>query len=247
MPQAPLICAPLGVQPQGLAVDLPFAFERLVPFLRALNDRGIEQVVLAGAIHRPTLDPSLVDRETALLVPGFVQAMQGGDDAALRWIIALFEEFDLAVVGLADVAPALLCPEGVLTPRAPTTAERADAARGRAILAALDPVDVGQGCVVAQGLCLGIEALYGTDALLRGIAANRPQRAPHTGGVFIKRAKSGQDLRADLPTIGPETIRLLVDAGVMGLCLHAGHVVMLDKDAVLAAAAESGLTLWAEP
>jgi hypothetical protein len=245
LPEAPLICALDGTVPDGLTVDLVFRFERLAPFLRALGDRGIETVALVGAVHRPRLDPALFDRETASLVPGLIAAMQGGDDAALRWVIALIEDFDLRVVGIGDLAPGLIVAEGVLTDRAPTVAEQADAARGREILSALDPVDVGQGCVVASGLCLGVEALYGTDAMLADIARNRPAREPQVGGVFVKRAKAGQDLRVDLPTIGPATIVAARKAGLTGLCLHADHVIVLDRERTLAEANAAGLALWA--
>ena len=242
-----LVCAPEGVAVDGLSVDLAFRFERLAPFLRALGDRGVTEVVLAGAIHRPRLDPSLFDPETARLVPGFVEALKGGDDGALRWIIALIEDYGIAVAGLADVAPGLLAPEGLLSARAPTPAEAADAARAGAILAALDPVDVGQGCAVAQGLCLGVEALFGTDALLADIARHRPEREPQRGGVMVKRAKAGQDLRADLPTVGPATIEAVAAAGLTGLCLQAGHVVVLERATTVAAADAAGLALWALP
>lgn len=244
---APLVCAPAGLQPEGLAVDLVFHFERLAPFLRALGDRGIQVVALAGAIHRPRLDPALFDRETAQLVPDLLAAMQGGDDAALRWIIGLIEDYGLRVAGLAELAPDLLAGEGVLGARAPTGAERADAERGRAVLAALDPVDVGQGCVVAQGLCLGIEALYGTDAMLADVARQRPTREPQSGGVFVKRAKAGQDLRADLPALGPATVAAAAAAGLTGIAVQAGRVVVLDRAATVAAADTAGLALWAEP
>ncbi|MCL4674763.1 MAG: UDP-2,3-diacylglucosamine diphosphatase LpxI [Pararhodobacter sp.] len=240
-----LVCAPEGVRPDTVPVDLTFRFERLAPFLRQLGDQGIDQVVLAGAIHRPVLDPALFDRETAAFVPALMAAISGGDDAALRWVIELIEAFDLTVTGLADVAPGLLAPEGVLTARSPSEGERSDATRGEAILEALAPVDVGQGCVVASGLCLGIEALYGTDALLADVARHRPERAPQRGGVFVKRAKAGQDLRADLPTIGPMTIEAVLDAGLRAICLQAGRVVVLDREAVVAAADAAGLALWA--
>ena len=92
LPEAPLVCALDGIAPDGLAVDLVFRFERLVPFLRSLGDRGVETVVLAGAVHRPRLDPALFDRDTAALVPDLLAAMQGGDDGALRWVIGLIEE-----------------------------------------------------------------------------------------------------------------------------------------------------------
>lgn len=244
---APLVCAPAGLQPEGLTVDLTFHIERLVPFLRALGDRGVREVALAGAIHRPALDPSLFDRETATLVPGMLAALGQGDDATLRWFLALFEEFDLTVRGLADLAPGLLVSEGVLTARAPTQAEREDGERGRAILSALAPVDVGQACVVAGGLCLGIEALFGTDALLADVARNRPARHPLRGGVLVKRTKEGQDPRADLPTIGPVTVAAALAAGLTGIALEAGRCVILRRAETLAAADAAGLTLWAEP
>jgi UDP-2,3-diacylglucosamine hydrolase len=243
----PLVCVPEGVEPEGLGVDLVFSFERLVPFLRHLAGQGIDTVALAGAVHRPRLDPSRFDPETAALVPGLMAAMQGGDDATLRWIIALIEDFGLTVAGIADLAPSLLIGEGVATARGPTVAERADAARGAAILNALAPVDVGQGCTVASGLCLGIEALYGTDALLGDLAMHRTDREPQTGGVFVKRAKAGQDLRADLPTIGPDTVARVVRGRLSGICLQAGRVVILQRDQTLAAADAAGLALWAVP
>lgn len=243
----PLICALEGLPPEAVSIDVTWRFERLVPFLRALVDQGIEGIVMAGAIARPVLDPSLFDRETAALVPGFLAAMRGGDDVALRWFISLFEDYGLMVHGIAQIAPGLMIPDGVASLRAPTEAERSDAARGSAILRALDCVDVAQGCVVASGLCLGVEAIYGTDALLSDVARHRPERAPQTGGVFVKRAKAGQDLRADLPTIGPATVAACVAAGLTGLCLEAGRVIVVDRPAVLAAAEAADLALWAAP
>jgi UDP-2,3-diacylglucosamine hydrolase len=105
---------------------------------------------------------------------------------------------------------------------------------------------VGQGCVVAAALCLGVEAIYGTDALLADVASHRPLRHPSKGGVFVKCAKAGQDLRVDLPTIGPDTIDRCVAAGLSGICLQAGHVIVLDRAEVVARADAAGLALWAQ-
>lgn len=247
LPAPPLVCAPAGALPQGLAVDLTFHIERLAPFLRELARRGVARVALAGAVDRPRLDPALCDPETASLMPALLGAMAGGDDATLRALIALIEAFELEVVGLAALAPGLLAPEGALTARAPTPAEAADAARGAAILAAMGAADVGQSCIVAGRLCLGVEALYGTDALLADVAARRPQREPQRGGVLVKRMKPGQDPRADLPAIGPETVAGARRAGLSGICLQAGGVVVLDRAATRAAAEAAGLAVWAEP
>jgi len=172
--------------------------------------------------------------------------MAQGDDATLRVVIELFEEFGFSVVGVEEVAPALLPAVGVLagsvSPR-----DEADAARAAAIVAALGAVDVGQGAVVAQGLCLGVEALAGTDALLAqvaGIGALRPDPA-RGKGVFYKAAKPGQDRRIDLPTIGPETLRGVAAAGLGGMAFQAGSVICLDLDEMRALAGELGLFLWA--
>lgn len=239
----PLVCAPEGVAVTGLEVDRVFRFERLVPFLRGLADEGVARLVFAGAMQRPRFDPALFDPATAQRVPQLLAAIAGGDDAMLRVGIDFCEAAGLEVVGLADVAPALLVPEGVLGAAEPSTREEADAARAGRILEALAPVDVGQGCVVAGGLCLGIEAIFGTDALLADVAARRQGK----GGVFVKRAKTVQDLRADLPTIGPATVRGVVAAGLSGLCVQAGRVVVLHRAQVIAEADAAGLAIWAVP
>lgn len=240
---APLVCAPDGFAPDGLAVDRVFRFERLVPFLRQLSDEGVDRVVFAGAMSRPRFDPALFDPATAQLVPHLLKAVAQGDDAMLRVAISLFEDAGLAVVGLAEIAPQLLVGPGLLGAVAPKPQDAEDAARGKAILDAMAPVDVGQGCVVAQGLCLGIEVIFGTDALLADVAARRAG----AGGVFVKRAKTGQDLRVDLPTIGPATVQAVLAAGLTGICVQAGRVVVLHRAQVVAMADAAGLAIWAEP
>jgi DUF1009 family protein len=246
MAEAPLVAALDGFAPEGLTVDLRFRVERLVPFLRALERDGVGQVIFAGAVTRPRLDPALLDEGTASLLPRLMAAMAQGDDATLRVVIELFEESGFRVAGVEDLAPALLPGAGVLagsvTPR-----DEADAARAAAIVAALGAVDVGQGAVVAQGLCLGVEALPGTDALLAqvaGIGALRPDPA-RGKGVFYKAAKPGQDRRIDLPTLGPETMRKVAAAGLGGVAFQAGSVICLDLDEMVQLAGRLGLFLWA--
>jgi UDP-2,3-diacylglucosamine hydrolase len=247
MTDVPLIAALDGFAPDGLAVDLTFRVERLVPFLRALERDGIDQVIFAGAVTRPRLDPALLDPATAELLPRLMQAMASGDDATLRVVIEIFEAFGFAIVGVETVAPALLPGAGVL---AGTVSPRdaADAERAAEIVVALGAVDVGQGAVVAQGLCLGVEALPGTDALLEAVAGLKPGLRPDPArgrGVFYKAAKPGQDRRIDLPTIGPDTMRAVAEAGLGGVAIQAGSVICLDLAEMRRLAGELGLFLWA--
>ncbi len=241
----PLVCA-LG---DFAGADIALRLERLVPTLRALQDQGVTEVVFAGAVQRPRLDPALFDGATAQLVPRLVQAMQAGDDATLREIIAIFEEFDLTVRAIPDLAPNLLPGPGLLAGKI-SERDQADAARAAAIVAALGVVDVGQGACVAQGQCLAVEALPGTDAMLIAVAglpaALRP--VPALGrGLFYKAAKPGQDRRIDLPTIGPQTLHLTAQAGLGGVAFQAGAVICLDLPQMRVDADRLGLFLWSRP
>ncbi len=101
----PLIVSPDGFLPDGLVPDLTFRLERLVPLLDHLTREGVTRVIFAGAVQRPRLDPALFDPATAQLVPQLLAALQSGDDAALRVVMAIFEEAGFQVVGAAEVAP----------------------------------------------------------------------------------------------------------------------------------------------
>jgi len=247
MPTRPLVAALDGFMPSGIAPDLTFRVERLLPFFDHLLAQHITRVCFAGAVQRPRLDPALFDAQTARIVPRLLAAMQQGDDATLREVIALFEEAGLAVVGVEEIAPALVPQAGVIC-GAPGPRDEADAARAAAIVAALGAVDVGQGAVVQQGLCLAAEALPGTDAMLRSVAQIPAMLRPDPGqgrGVFYKAPKPGQDRRIDLPALGPDTVDRAADAGLAGLVWQAGGVIALDLPEMIARASSLGLFLWA--
>lgn len=243
MAAPPLVCALDGFAPEGLAVDLTFRIERLAPFLRHLQDQGVVRVAFAGAVSRPRLDPSLFDAATAQLVPQLLAAMQGGDDGTLRAVIAIFEEAGFEVVGPGEIAPALMPGPGVLA-GAINDEHRRDADRAAEIVAALGAADVGQGAVVVRGLCLAVEALPGTDAMLAGVAALPEALKPVRRGLLYKAAKPGQDRRIDLPTIGLTTLRGAAAAGLAGVAFAAGEVICLDLPQLRAEAAALDLFLW---
>lgn len=244
--QPPLICALDGFPPDGIAVDQVFRIERLAIFLNWLLDQGVSRVVFAGAVQRPRLDPSLMDPQSAQILPRMMAAFQNGDDATLRAVIDIFEETGLAVVGVADIAPSLVPGAGVLTGQTAAVDDR-DAARAAAIVMALGRVDVGQGAVVQQGQCLAVEVLAGSDAMLASVAglpaALRPDPA-RGRGLFYKAPKAGQDRRIDLPTLGVETVGRAAAAGLAGIAWEAGGVICLDLPAMIIAADQAGLFLW---
>ncbi|SFU14436.1 hypothetical protein SAMN05216236_13318 [Sedimentitalea nanhaiensis] len=236
----PLVCALDGFEPDGIAVDRSFRLEHLGTLLSELKARGVTDICLAGAIRRPDIDPARIDAATLPLVPILQQAILSGDDGALRGVIAIFETAGFAVRSAHQVAPGLLAVSGCETRRQPADAVAADAARAEAIVGALSTVDVGQCCVVHKGQALAIEGVYGTDWMLASLA----DRPDGRGGLLFKAPKISQDLRVDLPTIGPDTIQAAAAAGLDGVVIQSGGVIVLDRPGVLAACDRAGLFLW---
>lgn len=238
---APVICALEADPPARLEVDLSFRIETLGSLLAELKARGVTRICMAGGISRPQIDPAAIDAATLPLVPVLTAAIKSGDDGALRALIGIFEQAGFAVVAAHEAAPRLLLEPGVFSTAQPTDAHRADAARGAEIVAAMAAADIGQACAVLNGQALSVEGVFGTDWMLAALA----ERPDDSGGLLFKAPKPGQDRRADLPTIGPETIRAAAGAGLEGVVVEAGGVIVLDRPGVIAACDRMGMFLWA--
>jgi DUF1009 family protein len=156
----------------------------------------------------------------------------------LAAIVRVLHEEGLRVIGAHELLTEALPPPGLLTRFGVDVEARADIERGIEVAQALGAADVGQGCVVQQGVVLAVEAAEGTDAML-GRAGSL--RLPGPGGVFVKLAKPGQERRVDLPTIGPETVRNAADAGLRGIAFEAGSTLMPSRVETVEAAEERGL------
>ncbi|MEM6974001.1 MAG: UDP-2,3-diacylglucosamine diphosphatase LpxI [Pseudomonadota bacterium] len=220
-------------------------FERVGALFRGLTAAEAEAVVFAGAMQRPRLRPWQADTAALMLLPRALALLARGDDAMLRGFAAIFERRGLRLVGAQEVLGGhALMAETTLGPRRPGAADWADARRAAEIVRALGPLDIGQGAVVARGLCLAVEAAEGTDMMLERIAMLPPERrrrAPRGTGVLLKMPKPGQDRRLDLPTIGPETVRRAAKAGLAGVVVEAGATLVIDAAAVAAVAEAHGL------
>ncbi len=132
-------------------------------------------------------------------------------------------------------------PSGPLTETRPDPVAWRDIRRGVEVVQALGAVDVGQGCVVQQGIVLAVEAVEGTDAML---ARAGELRREGPGGVLVKLAKPGQDRRLDLPTVGSETVAQAAKAGLRGLAVEAGGALIMEQARMVEAADEAGLFLY---
>lgn len=236
----PLVCVLEGFARDDLEADITFRLEHLGSFLKELKSRGVTDVCFCGAIERPPFHPSALNAATLPLLPTILKAMGTGDDGALRAVMSLFEGKGFSVRAAHELAPEILAPEGVLSGSSVPETMHDDVARADAVLTALGPLDVGQGCVVGRGQVWGIETAGGTDHMLRTL----PDGAANARAVLVKAPKVGQDLRADMPTIGPRTIDTVSAAGLAGLVIDAGSVILLDPEDTLKRAEAARLVLW---
>ncbi|MFO1026506.1 MAG: UDP-2,3-diacylglucosamine diphosphatase LpxI [Acetobacteraceae bacterium] len=209
--------------------------------LAALRQHGCRDLVMIGPVRRPSLLHLRPDAEGARLLARLGMAAFKGDDGLLAAVIRLLEEEGFAVIGAHEVLRDLLAPAGVLGAVSPDAQALADIIRGVAVARLLGRADVGQGCVVQQGLVLAVEAIEGTDAMLERCNALR-RGGP--GGVLVKLAKPGQERRADLPTVGPRTVRNAAHAGLRGLAFEAGSTILARREALVAEADAAGLFLY---
>lgn len=223
-------------------------FERAGALFKALKQHQCREVVFAGAMIRPKLNPLKFDRKFLSFAPKLLPALKQGDDGTLRVIAELFEAEGIRPIAAHTLLRDLVVTEGVLGTVEPSDTDKIDAKRAAEIATALGREDLGQSVVVAQGICLGLETIQGTDALLHFVsqtdATLRPE--PEAGrGLLYKAPKPDQDLRMDLPAIGVDTIDAVVDAGLGGVVIQAEGVMILDRAAVVARADAAGLFLWA--
>jgi UDP-2,3-diacylglucosamine hydrolase len=211
---------------------------------KLFRSEGCRDLVFIGTLLRPALSEIRLDLRTLRVIGEVLVSFRGGDDHLLSGIGRILERDGFRMVGIKDVAPDLLMPEGCLTRIAPDARAIADIARGCEVLRALGPFDIGQAAVVIDGHVVGIEDIEGTDGLLARIAQLRAQgriRAATKHGVLVKAPKSGQDLRFDLPTVGSRTVEGAAKAELAGLAVAAGNAIVADPQAMIEAADRAGL------
>jgi UDP-2,3-diacylglucosamine hydrolase len=212
--------------------------------VKLCREEGCRELMFIGSLVRPALSEVRLDWGTLRAMGQIWSSFRGGDDHLLSGIGRIFEAQGFRMVGIKDVAPDLLMPEGALTGTKPDDHAVADIARGQEVLRALSPFDIGQAAVVIDGHVVGVEDVEGTDALLARIARLREQgriRAASGRGVLVKAPKAGQDLRYDLPTIGPRTIEGAANAKLAGVAAIAGNTLVAEPQAMIAAADKAAL------
>ena len=219
---------------------VPHAWCRIgaaVTGLSLLRENNVTELVLAGSVRRPSLGTLRPDWRAAKLFAR-IGYRAIGDDGLLSAIVSELEQEGFRVLGVDQLLDGEFVAEGPLGKIHPDPQSEADIKRGLQIARAIGALDIGQAVVVQQGLVLGIEAIEGTDELLRRCAILR-REGP--GGVLVKVEKPGQERRADRPTIGPRTVALATEAGLRGIAVEAEVTIVLDREEVIHRADRAGM------
>ena len=213
--------------------------------VRALRKAGCHDLVIVGSVRRPDLAGLRPDLGFWRNLPAILRiVVAGGDDSVLTRVVRFFEGQGFRVLSPGSVAPELIVGEGPLGSIAAGPDAQADVALGFEVVRALGPFDVGQAVVVARGHLVAIEGVGGTDAMLARVGAGR--RATDAAGdgrtgILVKRTKPGQELRIDLPAIGPDTVRRAADAGLAGVAVLAQGTLAAERPALCELADATGL------
>ena len=214
----------LGAAAQGLAL---------------LRENRVTDLVLAGGIRRPSLTALRPDWRAATLFAR-IGYRSLGDDGLLKAVVKELEQEGFRVVGADQLLEDATIPPGPLGQVRPDRQSQADIERGLRVARTLGALDVGQAVIVQQGLVLGLEAIEGTDELIRRCSTLRREGS---GGVLVKVGKPGQEPRADRPTIGLRTVALAAETGLRGIAVEAGATIVLDRDEVIRTVDRLGLFL----
>jgi DUF1009 family protein len=191
-----------------------------------LRKHEASEIVMAGRVTRPRIASLRPDLKGAKLLARISGQLLSGDNALLTSIVAFLEEEGFRVVGAEEVTQDLMTPEGMIGNIYPDKRAQADIETGARIARAIGALDIGQAVIIENGLTLGLEAIEGTDGLIRRCASYRREEK---GGVLIKVRKPQQEKRVDLPTIGVETIQQLAAHGFAGVAIEAGASLILNR------------------
>ena len=206
-------------------------FGKIVRFFRR---SGVTDAAMAGGIVKVRIFGGL--RPDWLALKYAARVTSWNDDGLLRYVAGMFEAEGFRIIDSTRFCPDILAREGPYTRRRVDEAQARDVALGLEVARAIGRADVGQTVVVKEGSVIAVEAIEGTDACLR-----RAGELAAGGLVVVKTAKPQQDMRFDVPCVGPETIAVCREIGAEVLAVEAGRTLVLDEEETVHRAERAGV------
>lgn len=218
-------------------ITVPFgAIEK---FLSILSERKIKNLVFVGSINKPNFSSIKTDKTGAILLAKLIAKKLLGDDAVLRTVMDFFTKRGLQLVPIHLLLDCVISEKCVLTKIEPSQNDLEDIALGAEAIKYFSKFDLGQAVVISQKQIIAVEALEGTDEMIKR-CKNFSMRE---NLILVKMKKRGQSKKADLPAIGIDTIKNCSEARIKGIAIEAGSTLVLEKEKVLELADDLGLFL----
>ncbi len=246
----PFVVGLKGFVEQALLADFggpELSVGELGRLIQLMKKEGCEEMVFAGSLKRPDFASLKLDLKGVQSLPKILAAAKKGDDALLRSVMDIFADAGFRIIGAEEVLDDLRVVAGPLGAISPTAEHWPDIRRAAEVAKISGSLEIGQGAISCAGLILAVEAQEGTDRMLARI----PELAPEIRGtpdarrgVLVKRPKPQQEMRIDLPTIGVTTVAGAAGAGLAGIAVQAGAALVVDREAVAAAADAAGIFIY---
>ena len=208
-------------------------------FLDLMHKDNVKELILVGAVNKPTFSTLKVDKKGALLVAKILANKILGDDAVLRAVVKFFENEGLKILRVDELLDCIISKKAVLTQTQPTKDNLNNIALGIKAIKTFSSFDVGQSVVVAQKQIIAIEAIEGTDEMIKRCRDLSIEYKKNS--VLVKMKKRNQSLKADMPTIGVDTVINCAKSGIAGIAIQANSTLVLDKEKVIQEANRLGL------
>lgn len=237
------------IDKHGAAAVHWLSLGELSKLVDTFHREGVTRAVMAGQVKHKQIFSSI--RPDWRLAKLLLSLTTRNTDSLLGAVAKVLADEGITLENSTALLEPLLVKAGVLSKRAPSESERKNIAYGREVARALGQYDIGQTVVIAETACVAVEAMEGTDATIERaghIMASLDPGATTLGRdlTVVKIAKPKQDMRFDVPVVGVRTLEVMHTAGATCLALDAGKCLLIDGDAVMVAANESGIAVVAD-
>jgi DUF1009 family protein len=239
------------IEHHGAAAVYWLSLGELSKLIDTFKREGITRAIMAGQVkHKQIFSSIKPDWRLAKLL---LSLTTRNTDSLIGAVSKVLADEGITLMNSTELLEPMLAAEGVLTQRPPSDSERTNITYGRAVAHHLSRFDIGQTVVIAEAACVAVEAMEGTDAtilraagIMKSPALGKEPSTLSRSLTVVKVAKPNQDMRFDVPVVGLHTIETMQQADATCLALDAGRCLLLDKEAVLAAADAAGICILAE-
>ena len=244
---------PIVFYPNGMKITIPENIDRvsfniydLEKLIKDLNERYVRYLIFGGKITRNNIN------ESSFLLKNFQSKithrinLKETDDILLRNVGIFFEKQGFKILSLEEIIPNLLLNEGIATKKKPSIQDKNDIFSAIDLHKVISKSDLGQSLIISNGLCIALETLPGTDAMIEFVTnfKNKIMLNNFSNGIFFKSLKINQDPRFDFPVIGEKTLINIKNANLNGLALLENKLILLNKEKLIKLADELDLFIF---